>query len=332
MIWNIPIEPLEERYSSQWDRWFKQYFDQEGLQHREIYGKKTSGTINLGSFLDVVETIRYKSQQIEKITEIVPEIKKGDVFFFHDIWHPGIISLSYMLDCLGIRNDVKITGCLHAGSYDQYDFLYKSGCDRWAKKFEESVFEIADKIFVATNFHKKLIEEQRKIDSEKIIVTRFPMFDEINYNNEKKEDIVVFPHRLDSEKQPEKFDFIAGDFFPNTWRFSKTKLVCQDKKEYYDFLKKAKISVSFALQETWGIAMIESVYAGCIPLVPDRLSYSELYPESFKYKDHRELMQKMCFYMSNSSNEQIQRKLFLLKKMFLDDSKNAMRRILNELR
>ena len=40
-----------------------------------------------------------------------------------------------------------------------------------------------------------------------------------------------------------------------------------------------------ALQETWGIAMIESVLSGCIPIVPDRLSYSELYPALFKYPD-----------------------------------------------
>ena len=37
------------------------------------------------------------------------------------------------------------------------------------------------------------------------------------------------------------------------------------------------------LQETLGISCYEGALAGAIPMVPDRLSYSEMYADGFKY-------------------------------------------------
>ncbi len=42
-------------------------------------------------------------------------------------------------------------------------------------------------------------------------------------------------------------------------------------------------STSFALQETWGIAMQEAVYFLNVPICPASLSYPELYPHEFLY-------------------------------------------------
>ncbi len=48
-------------------------------------------------------------------------------------------------------------------------------------------------------------------------------------------------------------------------------------------LAKSKFSVSFSKQETFGISMMESAFSGCIPIVPDDLSYKELYPHEVKF-------------------------------------------------
>ena len=55
------------------------------------------------------------------------------------------------------------------------------------------------------------------------------------------------------------------------------------KEEYYKLLSRAKVVVSFALQENFGFSILEACYLGCIPVVPNRLVYPELYSEKYLY-------------------------------------------------
>lgn len=48
----------------------------------------------------------------------------------------------------------------------------------------------------------------------------------------------------------------------------------------------ADIVLSTALHEFQGLAVMEAVSAGCVPLVPDRLAYTEIYPEKFRYQSN----------------------------------------------
>jgi len=53
----------------------------------------------------------------------------------------------------------------------------------------------------------------------------------------------------------------------------------QSKQEYISWLKKGAIVVSTAIQENFGISVVEAVRYGCIPLLPNRLSYPEIMPK-----------------------------------------------------
>ncbi len=72
---------------------------------------------------------------------------------------------------------------------------------------------------------------------------------------------------------------------------------CKNKADYTGWLSKADITVSTAIQENFGIATVEAIRAGCIPLLPDRLSYPELIPEKFHkdtiYSSDDELVTKL---------------------------------------
>jgi len=55
------------------------------------------------------------------------------------------------------------------------------------------------------------------------------------------------------------------------------------KDEYHKLLSEAKIVFSANLQETLGISCYEGALLGAIPMVPNRLSYCEMYMYHFKY-------------------------------------------------
>jgi len=286
-IVNIPIEPLEERYSIQWDKWFRNEFNKACIDTETVYGDTAITGVKHGSFLDVIETNFYKTSQLMKIMEIITHYDDKDplILFFHDLWFPGLINIAYIRDGLGLKN-LKICGCLHAGSYDEYDFLYKSGMNCWARWFESGICAIVDKIFVATQFHKAMIMENRLVpDDHSITVTGFPIYDEFS-KPMCKTNLIIFPHRLDDEKLPVLFDeFSQYSEFKTRFKWLKTKEFCKTKQEFYEVLNKACIAISFAKQETWGIAMQEAVLCGCFPIVPNRLSYTEMYGDCFKYDD-----------------------------------------------
>jgi hypothetical protein len=95
-------------------------------------------------------------------------------------------------------------------------------------------------------------------------------------------------------------------------------VVCQEldlnKNEYHNLLGESKLVFSANLQETLGISWYEGAVVGSLPMVPDRLSYSEmavddfLYPsewtESFdSYKLHKDkVVAKVVDYMENYKN------------------------------
>ena len=54
--------------------------------------------------------------------------------------------------------------------------------------------------------------------------------------------------------------------------------------DYRALLRGADIALSTALHEFQGLALLEAVAAQCIPAVPDRLAYREIYPQQFRYR------------------------------------------------
>lgn len=66
----------------------------------------------------------------------------------------------------------------------------------------------------------------------------------------------------------------------------------EDFEEYSSLLHRADIIVSTAIHEFFGIAVMEAIYCGCHPLLPNRLSYPELIPDSL----HRPLLHSPTLY------------------------------------
>ncbi len=57
----------------------------------------------------------------------------------------------------------------------------------------------------------------------------------------------------------------------------------ESAQDYKALLQGAHVVLSTALHEFQGLAVLEAVASGCVPLVPDRLSYPELIPAACRY-------------------------------------------------
>jgi glycosyltransferase involved in cell wall biosynthesis len=141
--------------------------------------------------------------------------------------------------------------------------------------------------------------------------------------------LIVWNHRWEYDKQPERFFNILSRLKKKKVRFSlavlgerydlypavfdRARQMFADeiqvfgyepsRDDYLTWLAKGSVVVSTAIQENFGISVVEAVRFGCFPLLPQRLSYPEIMPE--KYHDHifyrsdDQLLEKLAYHLMN---------------------------------
>ena len=145
--------------------------------------------------------------------------------------------------------------------------------------------------------------------------------------------LIVWNHRWEFDKQPEAFfraltraleqghEFLLslmGECFqkvPKPFLEAKRALgnrVIQygyvpSRTEYYQRLSEGDVIISTAIQENFGISVIEAIRHGCFPLLPKRLSYPELIPQEYHreclYADEDELTEGLCAFLANPAEK-----------------------------
>lgn len=284
----VPLEHIDKRYTIHMDNDIEEYLCEQKIDYIKVSPPLLSGILKPGMFLDAAGTIRTKANQIEQIAKLYEtgQVTNETTFFFSDLWFPGIESLAYLNYFYKVKP--KITGIIHAGSFTDTDFV--RDMERWAKNFEDVVFDICDTIYVASDFIKKDIIKKRFVHEDKLVVTNLPLDSRLKQycNEDEKENIVIFNGRICDEKQPWMFDLLKERFKNKPWKFIKTQEEDLTKVEYYHLLAKSKCVVSFALQENFGYGIAEATELGCIPVVPNRLVYPELYSSDYLYNTFEE--------------------------------------------
>jgi hypothetical protein len=304
-VYVIPIEPIDTRYTVQWYNHIPQLLDIAGAGDIVVVnGEEVPPTPTPGAFLDFGATNIYKSSQLAAIADMFRDgaIKDGDKFLYTDAWNPTVIQLRYMAELLGKK--IEIHGLWHAGSYDPQDFLGRLVGDKpWVRNAECSMFYCYDVNWFATRFHSNMflrellgVEVLFAEDETDEFITGCPD-SEINrlkltgwpmeympgllesFANTPKRDKIIFPHRLAPEKQLEIFRDLAAAMPEYEWFVAQEQQLTKD--EYHQHLAESKIAFSANLQETLGISMYEAALVGTYPLVPDRLSYSEMWAETY---------------------------------------------------
>ena len=329
-IWIFSLEPLETRYTCEWHTHVPALIKSSLPEYTvmQIDGIQKNTATTSGAFLNFSDTNYWKSSQLIEFLEQfnAGNVKPGDQIVITDFWNPVVLQLRYMSDLLGLN--WKIHGLAHAGAYDPADFLGRgAGHLEWADYTERAFFYAYDHLYFATEFHIELFAKNRfnttglqlmNNNPGRIVRSGWPMeyLEETMqpYINTEKEDIVVFPHRIAPEKQLEIFKDLELQC-PEI-KF----VVCQEKKlskrKYHQLLARSKVVFSASLQETLGISPYEGALVGALPFVPDRLSYTEMYQDEFKYPSewttdyhsyltHRDqLVEKLRYFIANYSTLQ----------------------------
>jgi glycosyltransferase involved in cell wall biosynthesis len=325
-VFLVDLEAVETRYTGEWKTHLPALLKKAGHDVQIISGPTDIPTATTpGAFLNFGGTNIYKASQVEQLGRLFcsGSVRAGDHFIFTDAWHPGIINLKYMSELLGIP--VVTHGLWHAGSYDPQDFLGRLiGNAKWVRHSEKSFFYAFDHNYFATEFHIDMfglellnldqsLLEVSHLESGKIIRSGWPMEYMVGtlemYKDMPKRDLILFPHRIAPEKQLDIFMDLKEQL--PQYEF----VVCQErfltKNEYHNMLGESKLVFSANLQETLGISWYEGALVNAIPMVPDRLSYSEMALDEFKYpsewtesfesyKKHRHLVvAKIGEYMEN---------------------------------
>lgn len=320
----VQLEPLKERYTEWWATYIPEKLRAIGVEVNIIEGETLTSSVESGTVLDACGTNYYKSSQMQKIAKMFHSgsIKPLDRFLIADIWFPGIEAIKYMSDLKKIP--VKIYGVWHAGSITDGDFMQPS--HGWAKFFEMGFLTICDGIFVGSDYSAHSIitrllsfvtEEDGKQIARNIHAQGMPLdYKMLDSINEPKKPIILFPHRFDTEKQPNIFldaiEVVAKRYNPSTpiefcfctsretltsnaqWLLDKLSYLQNSldglhehnyfitvrhdlsKKAYYELLSSSLCMVSTTIEENFGYCLVEALALGTMPIVPNAFSHPEI--------------------------------------------------------
>lgn len=305
MLYCLPLEPMEERYTEQWYRWFQEDCEQLNVPCTYIAGERLGTTVEVGTVLDAAGTNYWKFMQLARVCQLFKHrlVKDGDIFFTMDMWHPGLEAIPYMATLYGL--DIKVGAFLHAGSYTDEDFAAPMA--NWANYFEHGWATLCDWIFVGSQYHKSTFVIRRFGDPKNIYVHGNPTrsYEMPALNLQPRENIIIFSNRWDNEKRPQTFVkmmchlwYIRQDFqvVVTTSRakfrsnnpdllhilddvpFPVEVKVGLSKQEYYQELNKAKVFVTTSIEENFGYCLVEAMIMGVSPIAREGLSHEELAP------------------------------------------------------
>lgn len=290
----LAFENLPQRYTKMWNDSFISCMSSNDIV---VWGNnQEERVIKNGEFLDICDTIAYKQTQIIKVADLFNKgiIEDGNTFFVPDIFYPGLASIRYMSELIGIK--VKIVAFNHAGRADKDDFVQK--LKAWSDIQEQAWHEMCDVILVGSKYHKERVAKAFRKDN---IVVTGAIWSKTWIDNyckgisRKKENYIIYPHRPCREKRFDLFleiakknpslNFVITSSGNNrlqgvqlplnvTYKYNLTK------KEYYEIFAHAKGYLSTAFQETFGYTLQEAIYFNCQVVVPDYACYREYANES----------------------------------------------------
>lgn len=276
-------------FMNHWQTLVPELFRNEGYDVKVYSGKRDK--LGYAEKL-LVGDIYYKTTQFEEIFEelTMSKIEDGDIFLFADAWSPTALSLKYHLSLEGM--DVKMVGIWREGIYDVNSKI-RTGLlrkpKRWAQTYERALYNCYDyNLYVSEEQQDRFIGRYRYKKDETNLAMGFPyesVLDDVKeYDLTKKEDIIVLAH--DAYDQEHRDIWYALEHYLDEFTFVDAEELRLHRHEYYDILSKSKAIMAINLAETDPTSIWEGMVFDCVPIIPDRLVYAELFNDRYFYDSH----------------------------------------------
>lgn len=306
-LYYLPLEPLTERYTEQWLRWFPKEFEKAGYQVEIILGERLTDTVEVGTFLDLYSSMHWFFTQLASTVKILSTHKEPCAIFIPDIEMWGVEGLKYLqvLDNL----PVKLYGFCHATSITTEDFM--SPMSFIGRDLERGWLNCFDAVFVGSKYFKNRLLTTGWGLQTRIIATGNPFNTEevqcgssLTKTCNRFYDIII-SDRPDQEKRildsfsiAEKLIIshsitvaattsrktyksnnpeierealrLQAEYPDNFYLFSNLR-----KDAYYGILRNSKCFLSFTIDENFGYSFAEACACGTYPVVPNDFSFQD---------------------------------------------------------
>jgi len=225
MLYYVPLESYEERYTMQWSApitgWLERNWIKADIRYARIdstENRKGVTPITTGGVLDTLKRNRHCCDQVNQLMALASTgvVTSKDIIYFDDFWHFNMQALAYHFHQLGITP--KMFAFCHAQSVDEFDFTYPMR--HWMRNFEKGIGKILDGIFVNCDVLRNLLQ-MAEIGVGKIHVTGHVFCEEEVEERMPKagggksrakferKNHILFTSRWDTEKNPDFFLRVA---------------------------------------------------------------------------------------------------------------------------
>jgi len=202
--------------------------------------------------------------------------------------------------------EVKVTSIKNALAADKVIFNTRYNMNTFFAGAEQFLKKMPDHVPAG-------LIEQIKHKSDVINVPIYP----VKYKNMAGEKpVILWNHRWEYDKAPDrflnflreldkrKFDFdlnIIGQVFRDVpasfetiQKEFKDKIVnwgyAESRDRYEEIISKSSHIISTSIHDFQGLAVMEAADAGCVPVLPDRVAYSEIFPSDYLYASSGDVM------------------------------------------
>lgn len=253
-----------------------------------------------GTFIENSDSFLYsdtyfKSIQLRAILDLInkKQIKDGDIFVFANAWNYAAIPLSYFRE--EFQMNIHMIGMWGDSLFNQQSPMwhrFKGKSKQWGRQVELALFNAYDmNAFFDRNqwdmFRRKYsISGKRSNQGEvtsRYAITGYPFgyLAEESPFSEIKKDVIIFPYSLSNDLQRDMFRGMATELPQYEFVFAQESF--NNRVLYHGLLKDAKAMFCAEFSEYNPVLLYEGMLSGVYPMVPDRLMYTDMFPDRYRY-------------------------------------------------